>query len=556
MTYLRSSGSRPWRRQIGEILGFCAFAVMLVGCRSQGKKASASIAEAAGFEKLPRLAVMIVIDQMRGDDILRFDSLFRDGMRQLLDEGSVYVDAWHEHGVTETGSGHATLGTGVLPEVHGVVSKRYYDQTLGKRVHVCSINPAGCSADSLLVQTLGARLKAQYAGAKVVAMAQKARSANLLAGHEAAPVIWFNDDGGLSARWGREHRRSERLDLLFEQVAGLDRISREWALPVLPDQFQALEDDREGESLIFGDRAFPHVLEGDDPQKIRQIWAFTPDYDRAMVEIALDVARHEGLGQDETPDLLLLGLSATDLIGHSFGPFSLEKAAHMVDLDRHLGDLLEGLRELAGDELLVVLSSDHGVIPLPEHSRAQGKNAARLDHKPMPELLTRVLEARFANRKHHVAYMPPFITLPTLSDEERAQVMPELLEVVAAQPGVYRAVPTHELAKSKDPALRSLAKSVYPGRSGHIAVLVDEGSYVWSGFDTGTRHGMPWRDDRHVPLLVWRPAGQGQRFEQRVDAKDATRTLGAALGLPAWPHSGKVLHIPARGEGSALATTP
>ena len=75
----------------------------------------------------PRLMVLIIVDQFRGDYLDRFSSLWTGGLRRLLDEGVVFADAHHRHSMTLTATGHATLATGCHPSRHGIISNYWVD---------------------------------------------------------------------------------------------------------------------------------------------------------------------------------------------------------------------------------------------------------------------------------------------------------------------------------------------------------------------------------------------------------------------------------------------
>ena len=75
----------------------------------------------------PRLMVMLVVDQLIPEQLDRYDEHYSGGLRRLLDDGFRYDDAAHDHGVTETAAGHATLSTGVYPKTHGIVANDWYE---------------------------------------------------------------------------------------------------------------------------------------------------------------------------------------------------------------------------------------------------------------------------------------------------------------------------------------------------------------------------------------------------------------------------------------------
>ena len=126
------------------------------------------------------------------------------------------------------------------------------------------------------------------------------------------------------------------------------------------------------------DVTFPHPLPQDTVAALRMLSA-RPWMDSLTLDFALDGVRSLGLGRRSRPDLLVLGLSATDYIGHRWGPGSREMHDQQLRLDRYLGAFLDSLNVLVqGRPLLVVLTADHGVTPYPEAARAEGHDAGRL----------------------------------------------------------------------------------------------------------------------------------------------------------------------------------
>ena len=96
---------------------------------------------------------------------------------------------------------------------------------------------------------------------------------------------------------------------------------------------------------------------------------FTPWLDWLTLELADRIVEERHLGADDAPDLLVIALSATDTIGHRYGPGSQEHLDHLLRLDAWLGDFMrktEGSVAKSGRTVLFALSADHGVLPLPE----------------------------------------------------------------------------------------------------------------------------------------------------------------------------------------------
>ena len=77
----------------------------------------------------PRLVVSVVLDQVRGDLLERYDTVFTGGFRRLHDEGFRFLQTTHDHAKTSTAVGHATVSTGVYPFRNGIVGNEWMEET-------------------------------------------------------------------------------------------------------------------------------------------------------------------------------------------------------------------------------------------------------------------------------------------------------------------------------------------------------------------------------------------------------------------------------------------
>jgi predicted AlkP superfamily pyrophosphatase or phosphodiesterase len=105
----------------------------------------------------------------------------------------------------------------------------------------------------------------------------------------------------------------------------------------------------------------------------------SPELDRATLAIATSVRRELALGEGPSTDLLAIGLSATDYVGHAFGTQGSEMCLQILALDKMLGAFLEDL-DSTSINYFVVVTGDHGAMDAPERARQQSvPDAARLD---------------------------------------------------------------------------------------------------------------------------------------------------------------------------------
>src|ERR1700704_5954974 len=90
---------------------------------------------ASAYNARPKLIVVIVIDQFRGDYLERYRAEFGDGgFRVFLDRGAYFTDCNYDYANTRTAPGHATLLTGSYTSGHGIVANAWWDPQKKKRV--------------------------------------------------------------------------------------------------------------------------------------------------------------------------------------------------------------------------------------------------------------------------------------------------------------------------------------------------------------------------------------------------------------------------------------
>src|SRR5215470_1603945 len=84
--------------------------------------------ETPASDARPKLVVLLVVDQMRGDYVDKFRSQWTGGLKRLLDEGAWFREAAYPYAATETCVGHSTISTGALPATHGKVGNAWWDR--------------------------------------------------------------------------------------------------------------------------------------------------------------------------------------------------------------------------------------------------------------------------------------------------------------------------------------------------------------------------------------------------------------------------------------------
>src|SRR5947208_10065190 len=156
----------------------------------------------------PKLVVVIVIDQFRGDYLERYRDQFGEGgFRLFLDHGASFSDCNYDYANTRTAPGHATLLTGTYSSGHGIHANEWWDpqkkrmvtsvQDERTKIVGAASNGPGASPHNLLADTLGHELKLATQGkARVFGIALKDRAAILSAGFAGDGAYWIEQKTG------------------------------------------------------------------------------------------------------------------------------------------------------------------------------------------------------------------------------------------------------------------------------------------------------------------------------------------------------------------------
>ncbi|MFP2932866.1 alkaline phosphatase family protein, partial [Pyxidicoccus sp. 3LG] len=332
----------------------------------------------------PRLTLLITVDALGSDVLLRSRPRLQGGLGQLLNAGAFYPYARYAFAECRTAPGHATLSTGTNPWRHGVIDNRWVDRATGKPVSVF-VDPAhpvlevpltpgqDSSPANLMVETLADRLRvATQERGKAVAVSLKSRAAIALAGR-LGQAWWFDDGVGkfVTGTWYTKEFPTWVKDLNARKLPE-SYFGKKWEL-MRPRTEYVGEDERSFEAEAYGlGRTFPHPLDGGMPSPgplFYKAFGVSPDSHDVLVEAAKAAIAGEGLGKDDVPDLLAVSFSGTDLVFHEFGPYSWEMQDTMLRLDKAVGALVQAAELAAGGRanLVIALTADHGGAAAPEH---------------------------------------------------------------------------------------------------------------------------------------------------------------------------------------------
>jgi hypothetical protein len=521
----------------------------------------------------PHLAVLVYIDQLRGDYLTRWDELFGpDGFRRLEKDGAWFQDCHYPYADTVTGAGHASVAAGCPPSVHGIIANEWYDRARKAEVNCVAddrhdrVPPRkageaeedkkedttkkyrGVSPGRLLAPTIADALKEATGGkGRVVSLSFKDRGAVLPAGRRPDACYWFDADGLFVTStyyrdrphsWAADFNASGRIDFWF---------GKEWSHlePDLDYAKYSGKDDAPGEGKGSAQgTTFPHPFDG-GPKKQKSVYHTalynSPYGNKLLLELARKAVVAEELGADDVPDLLCLSFSSNDPVGHCWGPDSQEVLDVTLRSDLVVRDLLAFLDARVGKgRYVVVLTSDHGVCPLPETARARGQEAGRISSSALTAKVNDFLVTKFggdAKTRHVEEAVYPWIYLNRATLEAEGVKAAEAAEALAAwlkeQPGIQAAYTHAQLQQgvpNDDAVGRALRLSFHADRSGDVAVVTKPYHFITS-YLTGTTHGSPHPYDTHVPLLVYGPGVKAGLRRDRVTPLAAAPILAQALGI-------------------------
>jgi predicted AlkP superfamily pyrophosphatase or phosphodiesterase len=555
----------------GRMLVTAAVFGALVGVSSRGQSARQGEAKSSTRERArPKLVVLLVVDQMRGDYVDKFLGQWSGGLKRMVEEGAWFHEAAYPYAATETCAGHATISTGAFPATHGMVANAWWDRD-SKKMVTCTGDPdvknvgyvgaavsGGDSAWRMEVPAFADELKYQSGGpTRVVTLSLKARAAITMAGRTADEVTWFEPSTGTWATSDKYGTQPFVEEYVKRHPVAAD-YGKTWNL-ALPRNAYLYEEKAAGTGPPPGwGPILPHQLNGKigsaDPDKdFYQRWEASPfadSYLAKMGEAAVSALHNSNTGET---DFLAISFSSPDYIGHAFGPRSWEIQDALVQLDRDLGEFFAVLdKEVGRGNYVVALSADHGVAPIPEDMKKGGGDAGWLNMADVRGRVEKALEP-FQYPKPAVATVTGdeiyFVTGVYDQLKSDPKAMQATLEAIQNVPGVlrvYRSEDVEGRPVTEDPIRKAFAASYFAGRSGDLFVApkaywpVD---YLAAGKERsgGTTHGTPYNYDQHVPLLLMGWGIRSGNYYRAVTPADIAPTFAALCGITLASPDGKVL---------------
>ena len=519
-------------------------------------------------QQKPKLGILLVFDQFRGDYISRWQEHFVEGgFLKLTSEGTWFTNCHYPYSGTLTGAGHATLTTGSTPSIHGIIGNDWYDRKEGKTSYCAGSSRwlniptipqsvpalgttvktrAGGTPEKLRAETLGDALKRSTNNqGKVVCLSFKDRSSVLPGGMKPDHCYWFDTTSGKFhtstfynnkvASWLADFNSSNFINQWKNKAWNKLYPNKDYKLFSASD-----EQSGEGNGKNQG-KSFPHPF-GKTDKDYHEALYNSPFGNDVLLELAKKAIRAEKLGKHQQPDMLLLSFSCNDSVGHSWGPDSQEVFDATLRTDLLIRDLLLYLdNEVGKNNYVVTLSADHGVCPLPEFSKKNGLDAGRFAIDKFAKEIESALQVKFGKPISPAKYLEAFSDTSAYLNYATLKANSINLDDATAfiktwaitQTGILTAYTSKEISlapESSDPFLISVSKSWFKGRSGDICFVLKP-YYIPGSYLTGTTHGSPHSYDTHVPLIVFGGGVKKSIIKDKVSPQLAASILAEGIGI-------------------------
>jgi predicted AlkP superfamily pyrophosphatase or phosphodiesterase len=506
----------------------------------------------------PRLVIGIVVEQLKFDQLEKFrDRLGENGIKRLINEGTYFKNASFEYMLTQSAPGHATISTGTEPSSNGITSDSWYLPLKNELIYCTSdvsVNPVGGSFESgmhspvnLQASTFSDELEmASNKKAKVFGIGLKESSAILSAGHGANGAYWFDNTTG---SWMSSTYFIDSLPVWVNDYNAMkfadSYLNSSWNL-LRPETYytDCLADSNGFEAGFNMVNYFPYDL-----KKMRYKGVFndrndysllreTPYGNSLTTSFALRLIEKEGLGKDDITDYLSVCYSATDNIGHRFGPSSVEMGDAILRLDDDIKNLLSYVNDSIGKRnILIYFTAAHGISEIPTVLENNRIPAGYFKQNQALQLLRSYLNAVYGEGDWIKGYSERQIFLNRILIEDArlsldevqkkvARFLVQFTGVAAAYP--YSAFEANDFGNGN---LKKIINNFNPQRSGDVIVTLDPG-WVDKSEEYVTNHNSPYEYDSHVPLIWYGWTVNRATVTRKVNMTDIAATLSSLCKIP------------------------
>jgi len=517
----------------------------------------------------PKLVVGIVVDQMRFDHLYKYQERFSNGgFKRLMRDGFNYKNTQYNYIPTVTAAGHASIYTGTTPSAHGIIGNTWYQRSskqvitnIGDSneliVGTTDVNSYGASPRNLLTTTITDQLRiGTNFRAKVISVSLKDRGAILPGGHAANAAYWHD----WKSSPGYFVSSSYYMDELPKWVNSFNKLEK--SNSYLSDSWSTLypietytasaPDDNNYERALGGKTSatFPYDYKSmreryrEIGAEFQLIWV-TPAGNSLLTDFAIEAIKSEGLGTDDITDFINISYSVPDVIGHTFGPQSVEFEDVILRLDRDIENLLKSLDATVGTgNYLLFLTSDHGSVPVASYL-ADHKLPAGLAHINQYEtaLLTH-LNSKYGTNQwiENFDGEAVYLNRDVIKQKKLSlrAVQQEAADFLITLDEVTGALTASDLqSQSYSYGMKQMLQNGYHSkRSGDVLLIFKPGFIqnldprITMQKIKGTTHGSGYAYDTHVPMLWFGNSIPKGKSVRKVSVIDIAPSIAQILNIP------------------------
>jgi predicted AlkP superfamily pyrophosphatase or phosphodiesterase len=500
----------------------------------------------------PRLVVGIVVEELKFDQLEKFrDKLGENGIKKLINEGTYFKNASYEYMLTQSATGHATISTGAEPSFHGITSDDWYVPLKNELINCTkdiTVNAVGGSFESglhspvnLLVSTFSDELQmSSNKKSKVFGIGLRESSAIFSAGHGANAAYWFDNTTGtwMSSTyylnslpgWVNDFNAMKYSDTYLNST---------WNLLKPANYYTDCLPDSNGFEAGFNKiNYFPYDLKRIRSKNDYSLLCETPYGNTLTSNFAIRLIQNERMGKDEVTDYISVCFSATDYIGHRFGPSSVEMGDAILRLDDDIKNLLAFLNDSIGKKnVLVYFTAAHGISEIPAVLEKNRIPSGYFKQNQALQLLRSYLNAVYGEGNWVKGYSERQIFLNrTLIEDARlslddvqkkvARFLVQFTGVEAAYP--YSAFEANDFGNGN---LKRIINNFSPQRSGDVIVTLNPG-WIEKDSEAVTNHNSPYDYDSHVPLIWYGWTVNRLTVTRKVNMTDIAATLSTLCKIP------------------------
>jgi len=505
----------------------------------------------------PQITIVLVIDQCAYRVLEKVRPFLKKGLRFFLDEGVCYSNAYVPYAWPATATGHASLSSGTLPSMHGIVNNEWCtpdgtrvdcDNDSAERAAVFGpqgLQPYGKSSHHLMVDTLSDQLMLQKQAHKhytVCSVGLKSRATICTAG-KTGKAIWFDERTGLFTSSKAYFNTLPQWIRTFNQRHPIRPYT--WTLrhQCLPAAYRFPGIDnyrgcRKPASLIGKTLG----LKPTEKKPYADI-LLSPKGNQLVLDCALScIDAHFCKENNDEKLFMWVLLGSLDKLGHTYGSNTIEVIDMLYHLDYQIKRFMDCVNNKTRKRnILWALTSDHGIAPSPEQMQCDGYSSARrIMGPPIVSALNAALKQTFAldDIALHMDGTYLYVRqdkIDALDKKKQRAVNAFITAFVQNQEGIKKVWRFKELERAYYPesSIEHLYKNqLYAGRSGSFIVQALPYNMITDRAE-GISHNSPYNYNTHIPLIIYQRAEHQRKvIDDRVYNTQLAPTLAYLLDVP------------------------